>query len=458
MIFLQRVKKLTEGEPLKLILLFSLPLMLGNVFNQLYYVIDAAIVGKFVGTDALSAVGATDWLNYLFTSIVLLFPQGFGILIAKAFGKKDQKTLKLAIQNSIFLSIIIAILVVLIGELSLRHFLVMMHTPDEILDLAVLYLKIIIYGVPLNMLFQINASILRSFGDSKSPLIAMIVAALLNIGLDLLFVITFNMGIAGAAIATIISQGVSGLVVLFFVIKHKLVSLKGFRIDLKIIKELVILALPVAMQGVIISIGGLFVQNVINSFGKIFIAGCTASNKLYGMLEICATSFGLAMTTYVSQNYGAKNFKRILEGVNKGAILAVFMSIFISVAVIFLGDYLIGFFVKEGEANRVEVINVGYDYIKVMAYALSTLYLLYTYRSALQGLGNTVIPMLSGVVELVMRITFAYTLPSVLAELGVYLTEVFAWIGACMLLIPSFYIVYQRKKHFVEYELASFNG
>lgn len=312
MIFLQRVKKLTEGEPLKLILLFSLPLMLGNVFNQLYYVIDAAIVGKFVGTDALSAVGATDWLNYLFTSIVLLFPQGFGILIAKAFGKKDQNTLKLAIQNSIFLSIIIAILVVLIGELSLRHFLVMMHTPDEILDLAVLYLKIIIYGVPLNMLFQINASILRSFGDSKSPLIAMIVAALLNIGLDLLFVITFKMGIAGAAIATIISQGASGLVVLFFVIKHKLVSLKGFRIDLKIIKELVILALPVAMQGVIISIGGLFVQNVINSFGKVFIAGCTASNKLYGMLEICATSFGLAMTTYVSQNYGAKNFKRIL--------------------------------------------------------------------------------------------------------------------------------------------------
>ena len=177
-------KQMTQGKPYKIILLFALPLMLGNLFNQLYYTVDSVIVGRFVGTNALSAVGSTDWLNYLFMSIIMLFPQGFGILIAKTYGKKDKENLNKVIQNSLFLSLIILIVVLILSESLTKPFLLLLNTPEDIIDLAEIYIRIIFAGIPLNMIYHMTSSILRSFGDSKSPLIAMIVAAVLNVVLN----------------------------------------------------------------------------------------------------------------------------------------------------------------------------------------------------------------------------------------------------------------------------------
>ena len=436
---------MTQGKPYKIILLFALPLMLGNLFNQLYYTVDSVIVGRFVGTNALSAVGSTDWLNYLFMSIIMLFPQGFGILIAKTYGKKDKENLNKVIQNSLFLSLIILIVVLILSQSLTKPFLLLLNTPEDIIDLAEIYIRIIFAGIPLNMIYHMTSSILRSFGDSKSPLIAMIVAAVLNVVLDLLFIITFKWGIAGAAIATVIAQGFSALVTTFFVFHHRLFTFKGFSLDKAIIKELMLLALPVALQGIIISLGGLAIQGKVNTYGTLFVAGFTAGNKIYGLLEVCATSYGLAITTFVSQNYGAKRFDRIKKGTNSGAVLSVLTSLVISLIIIFAGKYIVMLFLDKNTTDYNYVLEVGTSYLKVMAYFLFSLYLLYNYRSAIQGLSNTIIPMTSGVLELIVRVVCAYTIPLAIGSSGLFYSEVLAWFGAAIFLIISFYLLYRRK-------------
>lgn len=436
---------MTQGKPYKIILLFALPLMLGNLFNQLYYTVDSVIVGRFVGTNALSAVGSTDWLNYLFMSIIMLFPQGFGILIAKTYGKKDKENLNKVIQNSLFLSLIILIVVLILSQSLTKPFLLLLNTPEDIIDLAEIYIRIIFAGIPLNMIYHMTSSILRSFGDSKSPLIAMIVAAVLNVVLDLLFIITFKWGIAGAAIATVIAQGFSALVTTFFVFRHRLFTFKGFSLDKAIIKELMLLALPVALQGIIISLGGLAIQGKVNTYGTLFVAGFTAGNKIYGLLEVCATSYGLAITTFVSQNYGAKRFDRIKKGTNSGAVLSVLTSLVISLIIIFAGKYIVMLFLDKNTTDYNYVLEVGTSYLKVMAYFLFSLYLLYNYRSAIQGLSNTIIPMTSGVLELIVRVVCAYTIPLAIGSSGLFYSEVLAWFGAAIFLIISFYLLYRRK-------------
>ena len=436
---------MTQGKPYKIILLFALPLMLGNLFNQLYYTVDSVIVGRFVGTNALSAVGSTDWLNYLFMSIIMLFPQGFGILIAKTYGKKDKENLNKVIQNSLFLSLIILIVVLILSQSLTKPFLLLLNTPEDIIDLAEIYIRIIFAGIPLNMIYHMTSSILRSFGDSKSPLIAMIVAAVLNVVLDLLFIITFKWGIAGAAIATVIAQGFSALVTTFFVFRHRLFTFKGFSLDKAIIKELMLLALPVALQGIIISLGGLAIQGKVNTYGTLFVAGFTAGNKIYGLLEVCATSYGLAITTFVSQNYGAKRFDRIKKGTNSGAVLSVLTSLVISLIIIFAGKYIVMLFLDKNTTDYNYVLEVGTSYLKVMAYFLFSLYLLYNYRSAIQGLSNTIIPMTSGVLELIVRVACAYTIPLAIGSSGLFYSEVLAWFGAAIFLIISFYLLYRRK-------------
>lgn len=439
-------KQMTSGKPYKIIMLFALPLMFGNLFNQLYYTVDSIIVGQFVGTKALSAVGGTDWLNYLFMSIIMLFPQGFGILIAKEYGKKDLNRLNKVIQNSIILAVVIGVLVLILSESLVSPFLLLLKTPTETIDLAIIYIRIIFIGIPINMCYHLTSSILRSYGDSKSPLIAMVVAALTNVGLDLLFIITFKWGIAGAAIATVIAQLLSALITTFFVIKHKLVSLKGLSFDKEIAKELMLLALPVGLQGIIISVGGLVLQSQVNKYGYEFVAGFTAGNKVYGLLEVCATSYGLAVTTFVSQNYGAKLYDRIIKGTNQGALLSVITSLVIMGIMLIFGRSIVSLFIDKNTLNYEYVLESGLKYLNIMSYFLFSLYLLYNYRSAIQGLSNTIIPMSSGILELIVRVTCAFTLPLALGSDGIYYSEVLAWLFAAIFLVISFYLIYNNKR------------
>lgn len=437
----ERIKDMTQGKPGRLILSFALPLMVGNICQQLYTLVDTAIVGQFVGVEALASLGVADWLNWLVLGVVTGFTQGFGILMAQRFGAGDERGLRKSIALSAALSVVIALATTLISQLACVPVLRALNTPANIIGNAILYLRIMFGGIVVITFYNLLASVLRALGDSKTPLYAMLVASGINIALDLLFVVPFKWGVAGAAIATVIAQVCAGLFCLRAVLRVKLLKMtrEDTAYDKDTARELIRLGAPLAFQNAIISVGGLVVQYVINGFGFIMVAGFTATNKLYGILELAAISYGYAIATFTGQNLGAGKIDRIRTGMRSGIGMAIITAAVIGVAMLLCGRYVLMIFVS-GEPQVVnQVLDVAYRYLSIMSVMLPVLYLLHLYRSALQGMGDTVIPMISGIVELVMRIAAALALPLVMGESGIYYAEILAWLGAAVLLAAAYY-------------------
>lgn len=435
------IKNMTEGKPLKLIFSFALPLMIGNVFQQLYTVVDTMVVGQVLGVRALAALGASDWLNWMMLGIIQGFAQGFSILMAQEFGAGNIQRLKKVVGNAVVLSVISAVFLLILGELTVLPVLQLLQTPADIIDKSMLYLRIMFAGIPIVMAYNLLASILRALGDGKTPLHAMIVAAVINIALDLVFVMLFGWGIAGAAIATLIAQLSSGIYCYVHIRKIEILILcrEDYALDRKLDKKLIFLGLPMAFQNAIISVGGMIVQSVVNEFGVIFIAGFTATNKLYGVLEVAATSYGYAMITYVGQNLGAGYIERIRKGMRAALGIALLTSAVIAAGMLIFGHQILGCFIS-GEPEEVELtMSIAYHYLAIMSVFLPVLYILHVVRSALQGMGDTVLPMASGVAEFVMRTGTAMLLPMLIGEEGIFYAEILAWVGADVILVSSYF-------------------
>ena len=427
-----KVKNMTTGNPLSLIITFSLPLMAGNIFQQMYTVVDTMVVGKALGVDALAALGATDWLNWLVLGMIQGITQGFAILIARKFGAQNFEGLRKVVGSSVLLSVLWGLLFLGISQLAAKPVLLLLKTPQEILPWSLLYLRIMFAGIPIVMAYNLLACVLRSLGDGQTPLTAMVIASLLNIGLDLLFVLVFHWGIAGAAIATLIAQLISGIFCLLRLRKIEFMDMnrEHFRLESATAKQLLNLGWPMAAQNAIIAIGGMIIQTVVNGYGVIFIAGFTATNKLYGILEMAATSYGYAMITYVGQNLGAQNMERIRKGMRCAVVVALITSAIIAAAMILFGKNIVGLFLS-GSAQEVEAaMSVAYEYLVIMSICLPVLYILHVTRSAVQGMGNTVLPMVSGIAEFFMRTGGVLLLPLLLGQTGIFLAEVSAWAGA----------------------------
>ena len=435
-----KITNMTEGSPSKLIITFALPLMVGNIFQQLYTVIDTMVVGRALGVSALAALGATDWLNWLFSGLVQGFAQGFSILMAQEFGSGNYKRLRKVIFNSLILSVICSLLILVISQACAHPILTLLHTPDDIMDNSLLYLRIIFLGMPVIMAYNLSASILRSLGDSKTPLHAMIAASITNIVLDLIFVLIFHWGIAGAAIATLLAQLLSSVYCFYFI--RRIEILKTAKEELVMEKaicgKLLLHSSPIAFQNTVIFIGGMIVQSVVNSFGVLFIAGFTATNKLYGILESAATSYGYSMSTYAGQNLGAGNIKRIRKGVRSAMLIALATSFTISFIMLLLGRYILTWFLSGDPAQIEAALEIAYHYLAIMSLFLSTLYLLYIIRSTLQGTGDTFMPFVSGIAEFVMRVGAALILPRFLGQDGIFYAEILAWIGADVILLGAY--------------------
>lgn len=440
-----RIRSMTEGSPTRLLITFALPLMLGNVFQQLYTVVDTAVVGQGVGVTALAAIGAADWLNWLMLSVVQGFAQGFSILMAQYFGAKDYRQLSQAVGASTTLCAAAAVVMLVLSQGLSQPVLKLLNTPDDIIGDSLLYLRIIFAGIPIVTAYNLLASILRALGDSKTPLYSVVVATVVNIVLDLLFVLVFHWGIAGAAGATMIAQAVSTVYCYINVRRVTILELRrsDFKLTHSMTATLLKLGSPVAMQNAIISAGGMVVQSVVNRYGMLFIAGFTATNKLYGLLEIAATSYGYAVTSFVGQNLGGGLIKRIRKGMRSAAVIALLTSAAIAIAMLLLGKLFLGLFIS-GSPQEVEAsMDIAYRYLAIMSLCLPVLYMLHIYRSALMGLGDTVVPMISGFVEMVMRVGIALLLPLVLAD-GIYYAEVGAWIGAAVLLVTAYFVRMRR--------------
>jgi putative MATE family efflux protein len=441
-----RIKDMTTGNPLSLIITFALPLMVGNIFQQMYTVVDTMVVGKALGVDALAALGATDWLYWMILGMVQGLTQGFGILMAREFGAKQFEQLRRVVGSAASLSAICALVILGIGLAASLPMLMLMQTPQQILPGSLLYLRIMIFGIPIVTAYNLLACILRALGDGKTPLNAMILASLTNIVLDLLFVLVFRWGIAGAAAATLIAQAASTVFCLMRIrhIEFMNLSRHHFLLKADMARRLMALGSPMALQNAIIAIGGIIIQGVVNGYGVAFIGGFTASNKLYGILEIAATSYGYAMITYVGQNLGAGNISRIRKGMSCASTVAVLTSLLIAAVMLVFGKQIVGAFLSGTPEEVLQATNVGYVYLSFMSVCLPVLYILHVSRSAVQGMGNTVLPMVSGIAELIMRTGGVLLLPALIGENGIFLAEVSAWAGAVLILIPSYFITLNK--------------
>ena len=448
----EQTRDMTKGSPAGIIVAFAIPLMLGNVFQQLYTVVDSVIVGRGVGVEALAALGSADWLSFTAMSTITGITQGFSVLIAQTFGAKDRQRMQKAIAMSVWLSVLFTLLIM--GEFTckLPELLGLLRVPDNIFGQASDYLYILFFGLGATALYNLCAGFLRAMGDSKTPLAAMIAAAAANILLDLIFVLGFHWGVKGAAWGTVAAQICSGTICFIQLKRYGVwkIPWKDWSGDLAVVYELLRLGLPVALQNTIIGFGGIVIQYVINGFGFLYVAGFTATNKLYGLFELAAVSFGYATSSFVGQNLGAKEYERIREGVRVSVKISIVISIGIGAILLIFGPQILQIFISKKEVQAEAVLGIAYRYLAVMAATLVILYLLHIYRSALQGMGDTVMPMFSGIAELTMRILIALLLPLLIGKSGIYFAETGAWTGALIILLPSYYRrirkLYLRKR------------
>lgn len=443
---MKQVTDMTQGRPAKLILSFALPLILTNVGQQLYMIVDSSVVGRGVGLKALAAVGSADWTYWLILWTVMGLTQGFGVFISRHFGKQDYRNLNKAIAMSTILCIIIGAILTVIGLLIAKPLLLLLKTPDDIIGDATTYLMTMIAGTLIVTAYNMAAAILRSFGDGKSPLIAMVIAAFLNIGLDLLFVLVFHWGVFGAAIASVMAQFFSFLFCLVRIKKVDFIQFEksDWHFNGKTAKEMLAFGLPIALQMTVIAVSGMVAQSAINLQGSIFVAGYTAMNKMYGLLESTALSLGMAAATFFAQNYGAGRKKRVLAGVRTSAIISVIFSVCVTVVMLVAGKYLLQMFIDATEIGAAESLQVGFRYLLTASFGLVILYLIHVYKNVMQAMGNSSWTMISGFAECVFRILMAKGALLLLGTETLYFVEPVAWIGALSFIMIPYYC-YRKK-------------
>lgn len=424
------VKDMTEGNPTELLLTFMLPMVVGNVFQQLYNMVDSMIVGKYVGADALAAVGATGSLNFLIFSLCGGMANGIGIIISQYFGAGNDNGVKKAIANAVYIMTASALLMGVIGLVFSRKLLIFLNTPENILDDSVLYMQIMCIGILAVGLYNCIAAILRAVGDSKTPLYFLIVASILNIALDLLFVKTFNMGVAGAGIATIISQllaGIGSLAFAFIKNPYFKIGRDQMKAEKMIIAQCVRMGIPLAFQTSLIAISCVALQSVVNTFGSVVVAAFTATSRIEQLVQQPYNSLGMALSTFTGQNIGAGKLDRVKQGLRKGMIImAIFTFVMIPLAQ-FGGEFIMKLFV-----NEEDVIALGSQALKITSWFYIFLGSIYVARGMLNGAGDATFAFINGIVEMAGRICFAKPLTMIpaIGVWGVWLATALTWFVA----------------------------
>lgn len=437
-------KDMTTGNPWKIIIFFSIPVLLGNLFQQFYNMVDAIIVGQFLGEDALAAVGSTGSIMFLVLGFAIGIAQGFGILISHAFGAKDNKLLKHYVAISLVLGLIISLLVTALTVSQSRNLLVLMNTPENILDMANSYITVIYAGITATMAFNIASAILRGVGDSRTPLLFLLLSSALNIILDLVFIVVWHMGPEGAAYATVIAQGVSAVLCFIYMFtKFELLKIhrKDFYYDFKTIRNMLAIGIPMSINYSVTAIGVMVLQSAVNVFGSSVVAAFTAATKVENLCTQTMPTLGTTMSTYCGQNLGAGKLDRIFDGMKKAFLLVLAISALGAVIAVGFGKYIVGWFLSDAS---VEVLQYSMAYLNTIAIFFVPLAVIFLYRNALQGLNEPLVPMISGVFELVCRVLVVAICLKPFGYAAVCLASPAAWIGAGIPLLIT-YILWQKK-------------
>lgn len=430
---------MTKGKPLKLILSFAIPLLIGNFFQQLYNMADTFIVGRFVDVKALAALGSIGGLSFLILGFAMGITTGLSIPVSRYFGANNEKGVKKSFAVAIFITVIVSIFLTIISVLFCYPILILLQTPNDIIHYAYEYIVVIFAGITITMFYNLFNSIIRALGDSKTPLYFLIVACFINIGLDILFIYNFNMGVFGAAFATIISQAISVILCVIYIYK-KLMILYIKKEHFKNIKENVFstfrFALPMGFQFSLVAIGAIILQYTINNLGTSAVAAYTAAGKIESIAIFVLASFGITMSTYTAQNLGAKKYQRILDGVKTCFKLSLCVSIVLGIVLFMFAPYLISMFV--GNHNQ-ELIDLGSSYFRISTPVYPLLGVLFLLRNTLQGSGDSFTPTLAGIMELVMRAGVGIMLSVPYGFFGISFANPLAWIGAVIPLTVMYY-------------------
>ena len=434
------VRDMTSGSPMKLIVGFAVPIFLGNLFQQLYSVVDAMVLGRAVGADALAAAGSTQALSFLVLGFITGLTHGYAILIAQRFGAGDYAGVRRTAANAGYLAAVSSLIITVASLLGARALLEVMHTPEDIFRDALLYIQVIFIGTAASVAYNMFSGILRALGDSVSPLVILVVSSIVNVGLDVLFVVVFRWGVAGAAWATVLAQALSSAMCFAVLRRLELMRFQreDWRGDRDVIRALLRLGVPVGIMNSITAMGIMLLQSVVNGLGSVTVAAYTAGSKLMNLALQPGDILGIAVGTYVGQNLGAGRLDRIRAGVRQSVLLSLAINIVMGLVLALFGRELTAVFVSGTEEA---VIEAAYPYFVITGAGVWIVGLLFLYRFALQSLGDTFIPMVSGGVELGMRVGAVLVLDRCF-DMGFYAVcwaEVAAWLGAGVLLAAGYY-------------------
>ena len=437
---------MTKGSPLRLILTFSIPLFIGNLFQQLYSMVDTIVVGRFVGVDALAAVGSTSGFSFMVVGFAQGLTAGFSVLISQRFGAKDIPMIKKTYAQSILCSIICSIVIAAVFAILSMPLLRLIDTPENIIDDANTYILIVYLGIGTAIFYNLFSSILRAVGDGRSPVYFLLIASVLNIVLDLFFVIVIPLGCAGVAIATVIAQGISAIIS-FFYIKKRFpifhISRSDFRFDKRLCLRLMKIGIPGAVQFSVCAIGVIIVQSAINGFGSDTVAAYSVGGKIENIITQFSPAVGMGISTFAGQNLGAGNLKRIRKGFRTSFAIMTIGAVIATVIAMFFADSFSYIFMDKNSTSP-EIIAMASQYVRTIAWFFIPLGSIFIFRTGCQGLGSGTIPMISSIAELVMRAIAAFTLPLAFGYTGICFASPVAWCGAGFLL-PFIYLAKMRS-------------
>ena len=430
---------MTVGKPMKMILDFTIPVFIGNVFQQFYNMADAIIVGKFVGTKGLAAVGSTGTIMFLIIGFLMGLTAGFTVLTSQKFGAGKMDEMRQSVGNAALLSIIISVIMTAVSMVGMHSLLTLMHTPEDIFQDAYTYIMIICGGIFAQVLYNILASILRALGNSKTPLYFLILAALLNIVLDLTFIIVFHMGVAGAAWATITAQGVSGVLCLIYIIKYvPELRLKAddWRFRSEIAKKEILVGIPMGLQYSITAIGSVILQASVNTLGSMAVAAVAAGSKVTLFFCCPFDALGGTMATYAGQNVGAGKLDRIKAGLKSSSIIGCIYAVIAFLILVFFSDKIALLFMDAGETETIRQVSM---FLIANSAFYIPLVFVNVVRFTIQGMGYSTFAILAGVFEMAARGLAGLVLVPAFGYIAACFGSPLAWIFADIFLFPAFF-------------------
>lgn len=427
------MKDMTKGSPTKLIFYFALPMLLGNLVQQLYTMIDAVIVGKFVSVDALAAVGATGAINFFMLSLIIGLMSGIAVVVAQYFGYKDYNKLKDVIATASISVFIAGIIFTIIGLVTAKPLLLLLKTPANIMDDSVTFLTTLFWGILPMSLYNGTAAILRALGNSITPLLFLVFSSIVNIILDFIFVVFLPFGVQGAAFATVCSQIIAAVLCMLYAYRHvpfMRIEWSRMKIHPSLLKEMIRIGLPSGLQGSFISIGNMALQSLINGFGATVVAAYTAASRIDSLTYQPGIAFGAASSTFAAQNVGAGKLARVKQGLYAGLKVVTITSIVITILVQLFAKQFLLLFVDKNEQH---VIEVGMSYLLIVSLFYVVVGILFVVRETLRGTGDAIVPLMMGIFELVSRLAIGFMLAKVMGYTGLWWATPVAWVTATAL-------------------------